>query len=119
MIDPIARTISNLIRLRGGSFTMTETKPGVYDPVTSLVSQTKKTYTVKGIVFEARQSVVPNSLIHAGDKQVFIKADPLLPVPDAVYGEFVYKGVPHRIVWLKELNPSGTNPLMYELIVRA
>lgn len=118
MIDPIARTIANLIRTRGGSFTMTNSTPGAYNYETSQVELVVQTYTVKAIVFEARESVIPNSLIHAGDKQVFVKADPLIPAPDAVTTQFIYKGKPHRIVWLKELNPSGVAPLMYELFVR-
>lgn len=118
MLDPIARTIANLIRTRGGEFTMTNRTSGAYNPATSSVSTVVETFTVRGIVFEARESTSANSLIRVGDKQVFIKADPQVPAPDAATGELVYKGKPHRIVWLKELNPSGSLPLMYELFIR-
>lgn len=117
-IDPIVRTIANLIKMRGGEFVMTVVTAGVYNPATSTVETTTDEYTVKAIVFDARESTSPGGLIKTGDKQVFIKADATIPAPDTGVGQFIYEGLPYDIVHVKHLNPSGSATMMYEIFVR-
>jgi len=118
MIDPIVRTINNLMQLRGGPVDLVATTPGVYNPDTSQVDTQVVTVTVRGLVFDAKESVSPNSLIRAGDKQVFIQPQQDMPIPVPMSVELVYGGSRYSVVVVEELNPTGANVLLYELIVR-
>lgn len=117
-VDMIHRTILNMIRRRGGESTLVYRTEGVYDPATSTVISTEEEFTIKTLVFDARESYAPNSLIRVGDQQMFVRADPDLPAFDAANSSVIHNGKTYQIVWLKALNPSGTKVLMYELFVR-
>lgn len=116
--DPIHRTILNMIRYRGGESTLVYRTEGVYDPATSTVASTEEAFAIKTLVFEARESYAPNSLIRTGDQQMFVQADADLPAFDAANSSVIHNGKTYQIVWLKALNPSGKKVLMYELFVR-
>ncbi len=116
--DPIHRTIINLIRMRGGESTLIYRTEGVYDPATSTVASTEEEFTIKTLVFDAKESHAPNSRIRSGDQQMFVQADDNLPPFDAANSSVIHNGKTFQIVWLKALNPSGKKVLMYELFVR-
>lgn len=117
-IDPIVRTIANLIRMRGGSSIMTVTTTGEYNPATSTVETTVDEYEIKTLVFDAKESTIPGGLIKTGDKQVFVKADNTIPKPDQATGQIIFEGFPYKIIHVKELNTAGTGAIMYEIFVR-
>lgn len=118
MIDPIARTIANLIRMRGGVATLVVKTAGVYDPATSKSITTEDSYDIKHITFNAKDSISPNSLIRSGDRQMFVQAEDSFPAPEAATGTVILNGQTFKIISANPLNPSGVKALMYELILR-
>ena len=102
---------------------------GVYNPETSEYVTVTTNYQVRVLVFDyTLQSngtqINKNTLIEAGDKQVFIqplnKTDPALSLPRlrpekdfiTLYGDV------YRIVTVKELNPSMNDAVLFELLAR-
>lgn len=118
MIDPIVRTIANLMRMRGGVATLVVKTAGVYDPATSKSVTIEDKYQITHITFNAKDSISPNSLIRTGDRQMFVKATGLFPAPEAATGTVILAGQTFKIVSANPLNPSGVSALMYELILR-
>lgn len=123
MIDPIVRTVMNLMRQFGGDMELTtEMGEPVYDPTTSTVELQERAWTVRAIVFDylpkhAGVGLETNSLIRAGDKQVWIMPGDF-PGPEAKKSSVIIKGVKYTIQVIKELDPTGSNVIVYECYAR-
>lgn len=123
-IDPVARTVMNLMRTRGGAATIVipDGEP-TYNPETSTVIATETYYPVRVLVFDYIQktqgaTVQGSTLIQTGDKQMFVQPTDDLPEPKARTSRVVFKGVNYDVITVKALDPSGTNVLLYELFIR-
>lgn len=117
-IDPIVRTVANLIKHRGGQIGMVVTKAGVYDPETSSVSTQTMCYMPVGISLDAKESLATGSLIKVGDKQVFMKPDSNIPAPDQTSTELRIDGDNWKVYLVKPMNPSGSQVIYYEIYAR-
>lgn len=125
--DQFTRMVQNMMsRFGGEARVLIRAENGTYDASSSEYVVTEQSYIVKAAVFDftLKNSGIqsePNSLIQAGDKQVFVQ--PIsdgLPLPkikpnrDAIkLGNEVWK-----ITTLKEINPSYNDPILLELYVR-
>lgn len=121
-LDPIIRTVLNMITRYGGTSVLTVSSPGTYDVSTSSVIEINTDYTVKMIAFDYFQKVSGmnteiNTLIRNGDKQVFMLPE-ANPRPTPAVDSLVYNGIRHSIVSVKDLNPSGSQSILYELYIR-
>jgi len=118
MIDPVVRTVANLIKLRGGPLKMSIATTGVYNPDTSTVDNVVVDYTVQALVLDAKESLAMGSLVKAGDKQVFIKPDPVNPKPEQGTTELTISGEVFKVYLVKPLNPSDSKVIYYEVYAR-
>lgn len=124
-LDPIIRTISNMMSRFGGTSTLTvTTSESSYDYDTSTSEEVVTDYPVQSIAFDYIQkkdgigSGEGNTLIRSGDKQIFIKPYPSLPLPNPRTDNVTYKGTVYTIVTVKDYNPSGVQSVLYELFIR-
>jgi hypothetical protein len=80
MLDPVARTVVNLMARFGGDAKLVVDKgDSTYDPATSTTVSSVKEYTVRVIASDFIQKTAgvttkDGSLIQTGDKQFFLKA---------------------------------------------
>ncbi len=122
-LDPIVRTVYNMMKYRGGTSILVVPTLGDYDPATSSASNIEESFEVKTIKFDYLQkrdgeTSQTNSLIRDGDKQVWMQPDTFAPKPEAKKHSLIFNGVKHNIITVKEVNPSGCNPIIYELFIR-
>jgi hypothetical protein len=101
--------------------------PGEYNPATGSVDSGTKNIPVKGILLDF--TLQSNGLttkygtqILAGDKQFFMqpptKAGGLPLTIDPVNDRVRIGPSAYRVVTMRELNPTGTSPILYELVLR-
>jgi len=116
-------TINTFLLEFGGHAVLIRVSAGVYDPVLSKVAQTEILYNTTAIMLDyiKKDEGVKdreNALIRSGDKQIFIR--PILngPYPEQGVDFIEMAGVRRKIVSVKELNPSGLEPIFFELYVR-
>jgi hypothetical protein len=123
MIDPIIRTVGNMMARFGGNATLIqETGTGTYDSAASKTTPSQRSYTIRMLAMDyiKKDSGIIDyhgTLIQTGDKQMFIKPDPAIPAP-RVDDSVIYEGKKWRIVVLKNHNPSGANAYLYEAYLR-
>ena len=122
MVDPIVKTVTDMMKRRGGDAQFVSSGVPIYDPVTSAAVSTEVIYPVRALVFDYVQKslgmgVQGDSLVRSGDKQVFIKPSGF-PRPIAKVDSFMYQGSRFSVIVAKEINPSGDNVLLHELHVR-
>lgn len=120
--DPFIRTVSDMMRRFGGNGVLEVTKGGVYNPETSSVEPQVIEYAMRAMIFDYvprmdGAGVENKSLIRNGDKQMFVKTDPELPAPEA-NDRITFGGITYAVIVAKELNPSGSAPIYYELYLR-
>jgi hypothetical protein len=122
MIDPIARTVFSLMSKFGGPATLVSKATSEYDPNTSTNVITETTKQLRVMVFDyipkfTGMGTENGSLIRAGDKQVFVSPSPGLVFQSST-DAIMWQGKKYDIVAVKELNPSGTKVLLFEIFVR-
>lgn len=116
--------VSEFFDVQGWSCSATLIKrTSVYDPNTSENVVTEKHYTMKAIPFDYLNkfqgvSTQTDTLIKTGDKQVYLKPTPLVVSIDPSADRLQIGSVIYKIVTVKEVNPTLTNPIYYELFVR-
>lgn len=124
MLDPLVRTVMNLMARFGGDATLlVDTGESTYDPETSTTTAATQEYTVRVIAEDYIQkgsglSSKTQGLIETGDKRIFIKPDENVPAPRVGVDCIVFQGHKWVIHTLKEYNPSGTNVYLYEVYAR-
>jgi len=103
---------------------------GSYNPATGTVSPSTTLETpVQALLFDLTLqsngfSVKFGTLIEAGDKNLLVrppnKTDPLAPalVVNPATDRVVVAGVTYKIVTFKEVNPTGTDPVLFDLYIR-
>jgi len=126
-MEAFKRVVENMMNRYGGEATVTVfSDTGTYDPDTSEYTATSRTFKVKSLIFDLTlqsngMQSMPNSLILAGDKQVFLQ--PItngvpLPALKANRDKIKIGTEEWNIVTLKEVNPSNTNRVLIEAYVR-
>lgn len=122
-IDPIVRTVANLMAIRGGTGLLTVQGASVYDPETATVQIKTVAVQARILVFDFilksyGDRMVAGGLVETGDKQVFVKAEDGVPYPTPNKSEIVIDDITYRVAVVKSHNPSGVKPIMYELYAR-
>lgn len=122
-LNPIVRTVSNMILRYGGECTVIVPTEGAYNYETSSVDIIETPYIVKMIAFDYLQRLAgtgaeSNSLIRNGDKQIFMMLAAGQPLPNPVTDSVVYKGIKHNIITVKDINPSGLKSYILEVFCR-
>lgn len=103
--------------------------PSVYDPSTGAASSTTLEIPVKCILLDLTRinnglSSKFGTLVSEGDKEVYIlpseKADPLATplVIDATSDRLRIGSITYDVKAMKEANPTGAAPLLYNLLIR-
>lgn len=121
-------TVLELVTEFGGPAIYTKTTLGPYNPATGLSTPTVFNIPITLAIFDLNR---PNngvgtklgSEIQQGDKEVYIvppakqgQTD-IMPI-DTVNDNILLNGLTYSIVTAKEINPSGTDTLMYVLYLR-
>lgn len=123
-LDPIVRTINNILTRYGGTCIVTiNIDDGEYDYATSTAVISKTDYTVQMIAFDYIQRMQgigseTNTLIRSGDKQLFIKQTAGMPLPNPATDSVIYNGTRFNIITVKDVNPSGASSFVLEVFVR-
>lgn len=122
MVDPIVKTVVDMMKRRGGDAQFISSGVPTYDPATSTAISGEVIYPVRALVFDyvaksLGMGVQGDSLVRSGDKQVFIQPSNF-PRPIAKVDSFMYQGSRFSVIVAKEINPSGDNVLLHELHVR-
>lgn len=122
--DPIVRTVLNMMAFRGGDATViVPSKDAEYDPATSTSKNSVVNYPVRAIVFDYLQKHDgmgggSKTLVESGDRQMFLKPSPDLPKLRAKIDSVIWGDRKFTIATCKEMNPTGTNVILYELFIR-
>ena len=128
-MDDFDLTLLEFIKEYPASVTLLRVVEGEYDPATATVPTTTQEIAVQGILMDLTLqsnglSVKYNTLIEAGDKEIYLRPPhkthgwpapyEISPASDKIrVGSVVYK-----IVTLKELNPTGSDPVLVSLYLR-
>lgn len=115
----------------GWSFTATyiSQTDGVYNPTTGTVSSTTTEIPVEAILLDLTLSSNGLSTRHgttviAGDKQLVVrppnKSDPLAPplVINTATDRVRVHGQDYKVHTFKEINPTGNDPIIFDLYLR-
>jgi hypothetical protein len=98
-------------------------KDGTYDPTTGSYSDTDVTTACRIIMFDFALltngvQTKAGTLIEANDKQVYMTAPLLVGKPSATGDYLLINGKQWRIMLIKEYNPTTSQTIMYDLLVR-
>lgn len=129
MLEDFDATVLAFLQDYGNTFTLVKPGAEAYDPATATVTQVNEEIPVQGILMDLTLqsnglSAKYGTLVQAGDKEVYLrpphKTDPLIsPVEiTPTIDKIVAEGIVYNIVTMKELNPTGTNPVLYTLYLR-
>lgn len=116
----LADLADELLAEFGQAVTIRHRTPGTYDPATGTTTVTTTEQAGTGAVFEfslsqAGQYFAPDSMIHAGDKQLLLS--PLdITAPD-IGDQIVIGSTTWAVQAVKTTNPAGT-VVLYELLLR-
>jgi hypothetical protein len=113
----------------GLTATLVQTVEGEYDPSTGSVDTTENLTSVQGILMDLTLqsnglSVKYGTLVEAGDKEFLMRPPHKtnnLPDPVAIQpasDRITIAGTTYKIVTLKELNPTATDPVLVSLYLR-
>jgi hypothetical protein len=102
---------------------------GPYNPDTGSVSQTVTSTDVEAIMMDLTLqsnglSTKFGTLVIAGDKELFVrprhKTNPTKPIMaiNPATDRVVVNGITYKIVTFKEINPTGADPILYDLYLR-
>jgi hypothetical protein len=101
---------------------------GTYNPSTGSTSPTSTTIPVDAILMDLTLksnglSVKYDTLVQAGDKEAYVRPPQTDVVPtnlvvNPASDRIVIAGVEYKIVTFKELNPTGTAPILFSLYLR-
>lgn len=128
--DDFDSTVAFFMDEMGGSAVVSIEDPaGTYDPDTGDYAVTSQDYTVRAILLDLTLrsnglQTVPNTLIETGDKRCLIqpieKNGSPTPMPKIKPNKdrVTMGGITYKIVTLKDYNPSATNSIMLDLILR-
>jgi hypothetical protein len=116
-----------MVREFGGPALYIKSIPGEYDPATGSVTSGTKSTPVKGILLDF--TLQSNGLttkygtqILAGDKQFFMQPPSKaggLPIKVDPVNDVVKVGTQtYKVVVMRELNPTGNDPILYEFVLR-
>lgn len=119
--------VVEMVQEFGGDALYVQSSAGEYDPATGSVAPVIKSIPVKGILLDF--TLQSNGLttkygttILAGDKQFFMQPPsktgglPLKITPVADHVRVGSKS--YQVVAMREHNPSGLDPIVYELVLR-
>ena len=122
-------TLLEFIKDYGSYGTLTQETEGEYNPSTGEVNSTTVEIPIRGILMDLTLqsnglSVKYGTLVEAGDKELYMQPPhktngyptPVVISPAADRIEF--GGIVYKIVTSKELNPTGTNPVLISLYLR-
>jgi hypothetical protein len=129
MLDDFDATVLAFIQDYGTTFTLVKSTGEAYDPATATVVQTTEDIPVQAILMDLTLqsnglSVKYGTLIQAGDKELYMrpphKTNPTLSPVEIVpaIDKIVAGNIVYNIVTMKELNPSGSDPILFTLYLR-
>jgi hypothetical protein len=129
MFEDFDHTVLHFMNEWGSDFQYIRSVDGEYNPATGSTSSTEKKFLVRGIMMD--MTLQSNGLgtrygtqILAGDKQFFMqppnKATDGAPalVVNPTTDRIKLGNVLYSIVTFKEVNPTGADPIVFELVLR-
>lgn len=112
--------------LSAANVTISNSLPGSYDPATGTVASTSSTVSAYGILMDLTlqsngASLKYGTMVQAGDKELYLQPPVVsgystLIVPGQT--KIVVAGLTWSVVTMKEINPTGTTPILYTLYLR-
>lgn len=121
--DDIVFCVTDILGEYGGPAQFISRSNGPYDPTVGTAPIVDTTYNVRMVAFDFLQKKDgdqggENSLLKSGDKEVYMSSSVLLPRPNPKTDSIIYTGRKYSIITIKELNPSGTLSIVYQLFIR-
>lgn len=129
IIDDFHKVVLEFMREYSLIATYVSQTDGAYDPSTGAVSSTKTEIEVEAILLDLTLSSNGLSTRHgqtivAGDKQLVVRppnqTDPLASplVINTATDRVIVNGQDYKVVTFKEINPTGTEPILFDLYLR-
>lgn len=128
-MDDFDRTVLEFVQESGTYAKLVQTPQGVYNPATGSTDAFPVEVTVRGILMDLTLqsnglSAKYGTLVEAGDKEFLMQPphktngweSPVVIVPAA--DRLTVAGITYKIVTLKELNPTGVDPILVSLYLR-
>lgn len=128
-MEPFDETVLEFVKEMGSSATLIQTEEGEYNPSTGLVGASTVSVPVEGILMDLTLqsnglSVKYGTLVEAGDKEFLMRPPHKTNGYDAVVeiqpssDRLLVGNITYKIVTLKELNPTGSDPVLVTLYLR-
>lgn len=127
MFEEFDSTVLEFMREFGGDAIYTKQGESEYDTLTGTVTAISKNIPVRGILLDYPshtygRTVVPGTEIIAGDKQFLMlppQKDSGFPLVIETVNDRVKIGnTQYSVVVMKEINPTGSDTILYELMLR-
>lgn len=125
MVDPLIRTVLNMMSRYGGSAVLVvDNGEGTYDPETSTTTSAETEYQIRVLAQDYIQktngiTTQLGGLVQTGDKQFFIQPADGMPMPRPGSDAIIFEGRKWTVTTIKDYNPSGTKTYVYEVYARA
>lgn len=122
------QTVIEFMADMGSTVTINQVIEGAYDPATGLVGTSTIAITTKAILMDLTLqsnglSTKYGTLVEAGDKELYMQpphklnGGPVIQISPAS-DKVTVAGIAYKIVTLKEINPTGADPILYTLYLR-
>lgn len=119
-------TVLAFIQESGTSGTLTQVVEGAYNPATGVVGTTTNLIPIEGILMDLTLksdglSAKYGTLVEAGDKELWMRPPHktngwITPVAvQPVSDRITFGGLTYKIMTLKEVNPTGADPILLSL----
>jgi hypothetical protein len=128
-MEDFDHTVLEFIREYGFTAQYIKQADGEYDPATGTVSSVITQVPVEAILMDLTLnsnglSTRFNTLVVAGDKQLIVrppnKTDPAAPALsiNTATDRVLVNGIEYKLVTFKEVNPTGADPVLFDLYIR-
>ena len=122
------RTVYLMLQREGTTATLTQLSPGTYDPATGTNTPDSSVVTTVQALFLDYSAMTgsetrPGTIIERGDKQCYLNAKSsagvdLATKPSPAGDTITINGVVWRIIDAKEINPTQSYTIMWDLLLR-
>lgn len=117
------QAIVEFMRESGKLVTLKKTVEGEYDPALGTIPMTEVEIPVKALMMDLTLqsnglSVKYNTAIEAGDKEIYVQPNRDTPFTIQTDDRILFGSIEYKVVTMKEINPTGDDPIVFMLYCR-
>lgn len=123
MLEDFHSTAAELIRDFGTAAKLVKQPTGDYNTATGTVDGVEQEINVELILLDLTLqsnglSVKYNTLVEAGDKEAYVLPNRVTPFTIGPSDRIRVGGIEYKVVTMKEINPTATEPVVFTLYLR-